>query len=143
MLVEIGRNHGFKSRQIILYHRPNDIRIDAEIVMDKYISHADDLLPFDLIGIRRGFRRQGPDRLANDLQMVQNPRLDQFVFVERRAAASGVFSIRSIASAMSSRRSRSSLISHEPRARSVRGFAAAAPFRSRHPPAAQADFAGP
>ena len=67
MFVEISRNHGFKYVQIIFYHRPNNIRIDAEIVMNKNISHTDYLLPCDLVRMRRGFHRQSPNRLADDL----------------------------------------------------------------------------
>jgi len=69
---------------------PDDIGVDPEVVVDEDMSHPDDLRP-------RHFWRPCPDGLresasdfADDLEMADDPALDQLICFECLAAASRV-----------------------------------------------------
>ena len=72
----------FESRQIPFYHRPDFRQVNAEIVMDQHMAHLDNLWPGDLL---MGLAKRGGELagcFANDLDMVNHPGVNEFVFLE-------------------------------------------------------------
>ncbi len=70
-------------RQIVLYHRPNDIHVYAKVVMDENGAHANDLMPWNLamcIAKRFGDRTRC---LADHLQMMHYLGLDELILLKR------------------------------------------------------------
>jgi len=75
------------SWQIPFYHRPNFRQVNAEIVMDQHMAHLDDLWPWNLM---MGLAKRGGELagcFADDLNMVNHPGVDEFVFLEHAPTA--------------------------------------------------------
>ena len=76
-----------ESRQIPFYHGPDFRRIDTEIVVDQHMAHFDDLWPGDLlVGLAKG-RGELAGCFADDLDMVNHPGVNEFVFLENPPTA--------------------------------------------------------
>jgi hypothetical protein len=71
-----------QSWQIPFYHCPDFRQVNAEIVMDQHMAHFDNLWPWDLM---MGLATRGGELagcFADDLDMVNHPGVDEFVFLE-------------------------------------------------------------
>jgi len=84
---EDGTDLFLQSWQIPFYHRPDFRQVNAEIVMDQHMAHLDDLWPRDLM---MGLAKRGGEFagcFADDLDMMNHPGVDEFVFLEDRPTA--------------------------------------------------------
>lgn len=75
-------NLSLQGRQIPFYHGPDFRQVNAEVVMDQHMAHFDDLWPGDLlVGLAKG-RGELAGCFADDLDMVNHPGVDEFVFLK-------------------------------------------------------------
>ena len=68
--------------QIPFHHRTDFRQVNAEIVMDQHMAHFDDLWPRDLL---MGLAKGGSELtccLADDLDVVNHPGVDEFIVLE-------------------------------------------------------------
>ena len=88
---ESGLNLGSEVRNVTLYRRPHLFQIHREMIVHQNVPHGDDLSPWYLgVAGLQGFRDL-PRRLADDLQVMQNPCLHQLVALEGVAPLPRVF----------------------------------------------------
>ena len=109
-LLEDNADLFLESRQIPFYHRPDFRQVNAELVMDQHMAHFDDLWPRDLL---MGLAKGGSELtccLADDLDVVNHPGVDEFIILECTRPRFAYRSIRLAASRISRSRPRSSLI---------------------------------
>jgi hypothetical protein len=66
--------------QVALHDLPYLAQIDPEIIVNNNVSHPGDLRPRNLWVKRSKLARELACGLADDLDIVNNPGLDQFVF---------------------------------------------------------------
>lgn len=81
-LLEDNADLFLESRQIPFYHRPDFRQVNAELVMDQHMAHFDDLWPRDLL---MGLAKGGSELtccLADDLDVVNHPGVDEFIILE-------------------------------------------------------------
>jgi hypothetical protein len=70
---------------------PNQILIDAEVLVNQSVAHSDDFLPRNLgMGIPEWSGDQ-PAGFSDNLNVVHDPGLDEFVVVEGLTPACRVF----------------------------------------------------
>ena len=62
---------------------PDDVRVDLEVAVHQDISHTDDLCPRYVLRQGSDLRRKRSSSLADDLQVSDEPSLEQFVMLER------------------------------------------------------------
>jgi hypothetical protein len=96
--------------QIPLHHGPDFPQVNAEIVMDQHMAHFDDLWPRNLL---MGLAKGGSELaccLADDLDVVNHPGVDEFIVLECTPTALRIPFNPLAASRISRRRPRSSLI---------------------------------
>ena len=76
--------------QVALHSPPNFPEIHPEILVDEYVAHRNDVRPGHLgmriVKISAELCRS----LANDLEVMNDPDLDQFVLLESCSASGGV-----------------------------------------------------
>jgi hypothetical protein len=95
---------------IPFHHRPDFRQVDAEIVMNQHMAHFDDLGPGNLL---MGLAKCGAELtgcFADNLDMVDHPGMNEFVFLEDERPRFAYRSTRLMASRISCRRPQSSLI---------------------------------
>jgi len=106
--------------QVALHGGPDFLQVHTRVVMNQDIPHGDDLRPGDFgVSCTQGFRNP-PRRLTNDLKVIYNPDLYKLVTLERLPTTRSIAFVRSTASRMSNRRSRSSLTGTLPLSRCAR-----------------------
>ncbi len=108
---------------------PHNARVDFEIPVHQDVAHADDLLPRNVWGEGPNVLRKGSGRLTNDLQVSQEPSLEQFIPFEGFLIADCVAVDAAMASRMSRRRSAASLILGPPEQALDHGCALSNPFQ--------------
>lgn len=81
----------FEKGQIVFDYRPDYTRVNAEIVMDKNISHPDDFRQSDLGMFLHKFLQKSADGFADNLQMMQRLSLNQLALFKRCLPACGIF----------------------------------------------------
>jgi hypothetical protein len=72
--MNLGQDLFLQCRQVTFDHVPDSIPVDSEVVMDKDITHPDDVRPQDTRVCGPEFRRDPSYRFPDDLEMVDNPR---------------------------------------------------------------------
>jgi hypothetical protein len=80
----------FQSRDIAGHRIPCQVGIYLEVSVNEDVSHARDLMPWNLRRERTDLIRYGSGRFSDDLEMTHEPRLQQFIALERALIAVGV-----------------------------------------------------
>ena len=125
-----GKDDGeflLQSGQVILNRSPDFLDVHTEVLVNQHVARGDDLRPWHVRVSGKEFVAQLAGGLSDDLYVVNEPRLEQFILFDcRPPLAPTYFSICSIASRMSSSRSRSLLTEVRLRAAHGRGYVASA-----------------
>jgi hypothetical protein len=75
-----------QSGQIAFDCRPDFVKVDAEVVVDQDVAHPDDCAPGDLGVPALELGGEPATRLADDLEVVDDPDLNKGFAIERLAA---------------------------------------------------------
>src|ERR1019366_2453927 len=80
----------FQLRQVPHDGRPDFLEVDAEVVVYENVPHRGYLGPGNVRMRASDLIRQASDRFANDLEVMKDPGLNQFVAIECRSATARI-----------------------------------------------------
>jgi hypothetical protein len=69
-------------RQVVFNDIPYDLRVDLEVVMDENVTHANDLRLWNICRSLPHLLWHSPCRFADDLQVSDDPILDELIPLE-------------------------------------------------------------